>query len=161
MNGSEWALKMQPDIYWSKHMVTFEQQHLEKIEKISGNGEKSKTEWSGPVLDWVNADSCCKALHVDTRVKVFSHQGSGPDLSLLDLRVHFTWLVWTQVFRAWAHFANHARVPLRRSSRPWFMCIWAWSVIWKQACPKKEVGHYVIGCIRALPFFSRCTAVVA
>ncbi len=24
MNGSEWALKMQPDIYFSKHMVTFE-----------------------------------------------------------------------------------------------------------------------------------------
>ncbi len=40
MNGSEWALKMQPDIYWSKHMVTFEKQYVETMGTISADGDK-------------------------------------------------------------------------------------------------------------------------
>ncbi len=49
MNDSEWALKMQPDIHWSKHMVTFEQD-LKKTGGISADGEKSETDWDAPFI---------------------------------------------------------------------------------------------------------------
>ncbi len=48
MNGSEWGLKMQSEIYLSIHRVEF-QQHLWKIGAISANGEKSKIEWYAPL----------------------------------------------------------------------------------------------------------------
>ncbi len=43
MNGSEWGLNMQSEIYFSIHMVEFEQ-HL-----FVANGEKSKKDWYGPL----------------------------------------------------------------------------------------------------------------
>ncbi len=38
MLNVEWALKMQSDIYFSIHMVTFEQLHSEKTTRIDWDG---------------------------------------------------------------------------------------------------------------------------
>ncbi len=48
IDDSEWALKMQPDICSSIHMVTFEQT-LQKIGVISADGGKSKIDWDVPL----------------------------------------------------------------------------------------------------------------
>ncbi len=47
-NGSEWGLKMQSEIYLSKHMVEL-WQHLSKKGAISANGEKLKIDWYDPL----------------------------------------------------------------------------------------------------------------
>ncbi len=45
MNGTEWALKTQSEIYLGIQTI----KHLRKIGAISVKGEKSEIDWCGPL----------------------------------------------------------------------------------------------------------------